>query len=201
MVGRLSPYDVECGTQIDAAFAGFQGRDTNRALARVFAAVVHRRTGGIPDGTNNPFGSEGAGWIGFAGLMRDLPGQVVTNETTVFAKTIDGCRVAALLFKEVRSRQCRRRIVPAMRLRGASDRVSQLRSSIDLTGLGTGSRRTHNGGRCSPTPSGSATSRARRELARASEPPACDHIAQAIAAILWRGEHPCGSGSPALRGE
>lgn len=97
---RLSPYDIESGTQIDAAFAAFQGCDANRAMARVFAAVVHRRTAGVADGTNNPFGVEGAGWIGFAGLTRDLPGQRATNETTMFATVIDGSRVAALLLQD-----------------------------------------------------------------------------------------------------
>jgi hypothetical protein len=135
-VRRLSPYDIECGTQIDAAFAEFQGRDANRELARVFAAVVHRRTAGVRDGTSNPFGAEGAGWIGFAGLMRDLPGQRVTNETTVFATTIDGCRVAALLLqgRAFASVQAAYRAGDAVQLARAIE-TSPLQTCMDLTGL------------------------------------------------------------------
>lgn len=133
---RLSPYDIECGTYIDAAFADFQGRDPDRALARVFAAVVHRRTAGRRDGTNNPFGVEGAGWIGFAGLMRDLPGQQATNETTVFATTLDGSRVAALLLqgRAFALVQAAYRSGDAMRLARALESC-ELRASVDLTRL------------------------------------------------------------------
>lgn len=133
---RLSPYDIECGTGIDAAFAYFQGRDTDRTLARVFAAVVHRRTAGVPNGTNNPFGVEGAGWIGFVGLMRDRPGEHATNETTVFATTIDGSRAAALLLQEraFAPVQVAYRSRDAVRLARAIE-SSPLRANIDLTGL------------------------------------------------------------------
>jgi hypothetical protein len=135
-VRRLSPYDIECGTRIDEAFASFQGRDADRASARVFAAVVHRRTRGLSDGTNNPFGAEGAGWIGFAGLMRDLPGQRVTNETTVFATTLDGCRVAALLLqgRAFAPVQAAYRARDAVRMARAIE-TSPIGASIDLTGL------------------------------------------------------------------
>lgn len=133
---RLTPYDIECGIQIDAAFAVFQGRDPDPSLARVFAAVVHRRTAGTRDGTNNPFGVEGAGWIGFAGLMRDLPGQQATNETTLFATTLDGSRVAALLLQgpEFAPLQAAYRSGDAVRLARAME-SSELRGRMDLTGL------------------------------------------------------------------
>lgn len=133
---RLTPFDIECGTQIDAAFAAFQGRDPDRALARVFAAVVHRRTVGAPDGTNNPFGVEGAGWIGFVGLMRDRPGQHAANETTVFATTVDGSRAAALVLQErvFAHVQAAYRSGDAVRLARALEN-SPLAAGTDLTGL------------------------------------------------------------------
>jgi hypothetical protein len=135
-VRRLSPYDIECGTGIDAAFAEFQGRDANRSMARVFAAVVHRRTHGVPDGTNNPFGVEGAGWIGFTGLVRDLPGQQATNETTVFATALDGCRVAALMLqgKAFAPVQAAYRADDAVRLARAIE-ICPMQATIDLTRL------------------------------------------------------------------
>jgi hypothetical protein len=135
-VRRLSPYDVECGSLIDAAFADFQGRDPDRALARVFAAVVHRRTAGAPDGTNNPFGVEGAGWIGFVGLVRDRAGQEATNETSVFGTTTDGCRVAALVLhgRAFAPVQAAYRIGDAVHLARAIE-ASPLRANIDLRGL------------------------------------------------------------------
>ena len=136
-VRRLSRYDIECGTRIDEAFADFQGRDPVRALARVFAAVVHRRTSGSPDGTNNPFGLEGAGWIGFVGLLRDRPGQHTANETTLFAATRDGSRAAALLLqgRDFALVQVAYRSGDPIRLARAIE-VSPLRASMDLTGLG-----------------------------------------------------------------
>lgn len=133
---RLTPYDIECGTQIDAAFAAFQGCDAKRALARVFAAVVHRRTAGVGDGTNNPFGVEGAGWIGFAGLTRDLPGQRATNETTRFATVTDGSRVAALWLQDraFAPVQAAYRTGDAVQLAWAIE-TSPLREKFDVTGL------------------------------------------------------------------
>jgi hypothetical protein len=134
---RLSPYDVECGTQIECAFADFQGRDADRSLARVFAAVVHRRTAGLADGTNNPFGVEGAGWIGFTGLMRGRSGARETHETTVFATALDGCRAAALLLqgRTFAPVQVAYRTSDAVRLAHAIE-TSPLGASMDLTGLG-----------------------------------------------------------------
>jgi hypothetical protein len=135
-VRRLTPYDIECGTAIDAAFAAFQGRDPDRALARVFAAVVHRRTAGASDGTNNPFGVEGAGWIGFVGLSGDRPGQDAANDTTVFATTVHGSRVAALVLQDrtFAPVQAAYRARDAVRLAFALEN-SPLRETIDLTGL------------------------------------------------------------------
>jgi hypothetical protein len=88
---RLTAYDVECGIAIDAACAAFEGVDPDPDRARVFAAIAHRRTRGKPDGTNNPLGVEGAGWVGFIGL-RTGP-----TETTIFRDVADGCRAAAVL--------------------------------------------------------------------------------------------------------
>jgi hypothetical protein len=135
-VRRLTPYDIECGIQIDAAFAVFQGRDADPALARVFAAVVHRRTAGAPDGTNNPFGVRGAGWIGFVGLVRDQAGQHAEDDTTVFATLIDGSRVAALVLQDrlYAPVQAAYRSGDPVRLARAIER-SPLRTSIDLERL------------------------------------------------------------------
>lgn len=133
---RLSPYDIECGTQIEAWFADYQGRDAARALARVFAAVVHRRTTGRPDGTNNPLGVKGAGWIGSVGLLRDRPGQQAMDDTTVFETIIDGARAAALLLqgRAFAAVQAEFRTGDPIRLARAIE-TSQLGAVADLTGL------------------------------------------------------------------
>lgn len=133
---RLSPYDIECGTLIDAAFAVFQGRDPDRALARVFAAVVHRRTAGLADGSNNPFGLEGAGWIGFTGLMGERSARA-THDTTMFATALDGSRAAALLLQGQTFAlvQVAYRSGDAVRLALAIE-TSPLGARTDLTHLG-----------------------------------------------------------------
>lgn len=130
MLRRLSAYDVECGIAIDAAFASFQGADPSREGARVFAALAHRRTRGRSDGTNNPLGVEGAGWVGFVGIR---PG---AEETTVFASVTDGCRAAALVmhsdgFVDV---QAAYRARDAIRLARALE-GSPIRSMVDARNL------------------------------------------------------------------
>ena len=133
---QLSTYDIECGTELDAAFAIFQGRDPQRMLARVFAALVHRRTRGLPDGTNTPLGLEGAGWIGFVGLVRDRAGAGATDETTVFASIVDGARAAALQLQErgFEEVQAAYRSGDPLRLARAIEECP-LRARIDLTFL------------------------------------------------------------------
>lgn len=131
---RLSSYDIESGTRIDTVFASFEGLDPNREMARVFAAVVHRRTGGVPDGTNNPLGVRGAGWIGVVGVA---DGSVAARAgVAMFASIADGSIAAALLFhgrgfSSVRSAY---RAGDAVRLARAIE-TSALRASIDLLGL------------------------------------------------------------------
>jgi hypothetical protein len=130
VIRRLTAYDVECGIAIDAAFAAFEGVDPDRDRARVFAAVSHRRTRGRRDGSNNPLGLEGAGWVGFVGFR---PG---SSETTIFASVADGCRAAAVLmhadgFVDVRSAF---RARDALRLARALEE-SPIRSLVDVRDL------------------------------------------------------------------
>jgi hypothetical protein len=135
-VPRLSRYDIECGTRIEAVLASFHGRDADRASARVFAAVVHRRTTGLPDGTNNPFGVEGAGWVGVLGLAGTHLGHV-NGQTAVFASTLDGALAAAVALNQrgFGDVHVAYRSGDAVRLARAIE-ASPLRITIDLTGLG-----------------------------------------------------------------
>jgi len=73
--------------------------DPSGPLSRVFAALVHRVSGGSSDGSNNPFSLRGAGLVGFGGLRpepRPTPG---VPGVALFETLADGCRAAALVFQ------------------------------------------------------------------------------------------------------
>jgi hypothetical protein len=129
---HLSRYDAACGHEISAAFAVFQGMDPPDALSKVFAALVHRCSGGRDDGTCNPLLLEGAGWTGALATEDSHSGEGLT----LFATLADGCRAAAVecQFPEYRAVQVAYRSGDPMIL-AASLEASPLRLEIDLAGF------------------------------------------------------------------
>ena len=129
---RLSRYDATCGREISAAFAVFQGMDPPDALARVFAALVHRRSGGLDDGTRNPLLLKGPGWAGALATGYSDSGE----GPALFATLADGCRAAAVScqFPEYRAVQVAYRSGDPVFL-ATSLEASPLHLEINLAGF------------------------------------------------------------------
>lgn len=109
--------------------------DPSPAMAPVFAAVVHRRTGGRDDGTHNPLKLEGAGWAGYTGRAHHA-GAGSSADTASFSTLDDGCRAAALVmqFRDCQNVQVAFRTGDPLQFAAAIE-SSPLASMIELAGL------------------------------------------------------------------